>query len=105
MPKIKLSQLAELTDNYSYSGDSYELKITIENGEKYIEVAEKSEVNKDRIEELKALIIEDKVYFQNSINKYISTLDDMDAIMVDQYLKRLRYHVQELNLWEGKVHE
>lgn len=102
MPKIKLSQLAEITDTYTYSGDSYELKITIENGEKYIEVAEKSEINKDRIKELEQLIKEDKEEFQNSVNRYICTLDDMDGIMVEQYLKRLRYHVQELNLWEGK---
>lgn len=102
MFKVKLSQLAELTDTYSYGGDSYELKVTEENGEKYIEVSEKSEINKDRIEELKAFIIEDKVYFQNSVNKYVCTLDDLDGSMAEQYLIRLRYHVQELNLWEGK---
>lgn len=105
MFKVKLSKLAELTDDYLYSGDSYEVKVTEEDGEKYIEVAEKSEVNKDRIEELKSLIIEDKVLFQNSVNRYICTLDDMDGNMVEQYLKRLRYHVQELNLWEGKIYE
>jgi hypothetical protein len=105
MFKVKLSKLAELTDTYSYSINGYDLKVTEEDGEKYIEIAEKSEVYKDRIEELKSLIIEDKVYFQNSINKYLSTLDDMDGSMVEQYLKRLRYHVQESNLWEGKIYE
>jgi predicted AAA+ superfamily ATPase len=105
MFKVKLSKLAELTDAYSYGGNGYEVKISEENGEKYIEVADKSEVNKDRIRELKQLIKEDKEEFQNSVNRYICTLDDMDGIMVDQYLKRLRYHVQELNLWEGKIHE
>jgi len=105
MFKVKLSKLAELTDTYSYGGNSYEVKVTEEDGEKYIEVAEKSEVNKDRIRELKQLIKEDKEEFHNSVNKYICTLDDMDGIMVEQYLKRLRYHVQELNLWEGKIYE
>jgi hypothetical protein len=102
MFKVKLSKLAELTDTYSYGGNGYELKVTEEDGEKYIEVAEKSEINKDRITELKQLIREDKEEFQNSTNRYICTLDDMDGIMVEQYLKRLRYHVQELNLWNGK---
>jgi hypothetical protein len=105
MFKVKLRKLAELTNTYTYGGNNYEVKLIIEDGEKYIEVAEKSEINKDRIEELKSLIIEDKALFQNSVNRYICTLDDMDGILVDQYLKRLRYHVQELNLWEGKVHE
>lgn len=102
MPKIKLSTLTDLTDTYSYGGDSFELKVTIENGEKYIEVEEKSAINKDRIKELKQLIREDKDDFQNSVNRYICTLDDMDGVMVEQYLKRLRYRVQELNLWNGK---
>lgn len=103
MPKIKLSQLAELTDTYTYSGDSYELKVTIEDGEKYIEVAEKSEINKDRIIELEQLIKENKLDFQNSVNKYVCTFDDMDAIMVEQYLKRLRNHIQELKIWKGEL--
>jgi len=102
MFKVKLSQLAELTDTYSYSGNGFELKVTEEDGEKYIEVSEKSEINTDRIEELKQLVKEDKEEFHNSVNRYICTLDDMDGSMVEQYLKRLRYHVQELNLWEGK---
>jgi len=97
MFKVKLSKLADITDTYIYGGDSYELKITIEDGEKYIEVSEKSEINKDRIEELKSLIIEDKALFQNTVNRYVCTLDDMDGSAVEQYLKRLRYHVQELN--------
>ena len=46
MFKVKLSKLAELTDTYSYSGNSYEVKVTEENGEKYIEVTEKSEINR-----------------------------------------------------------
>lgn len=92
----------KLNSNNYVMNDSYEVKVTEENGEKYIEVAEKSEINKDRIEELKSLIIEDKVYFQNSVNKYMCSLDAMDGHMVEQYLKKLRYHVQELNLWEGK---
>jgi hypothetical protein len=103
MPKIKLSQLAELTDSYSYSGDNYELKITIEDGEKYIEVAEKSEINKHRIKELEQLIKENKSDFQDSVNRYICTLDDMEAIMVDQYLKRLRNHIQKLKIWKGEI--
>ena len=56
MFKVKLSKLQEITDTYTYSEDNYEVKITEEDGEKYIEVTEKSEVNKYRIEELKQLI-------------------------------------------------
>jgi len=98
MFKVKLSQLQELADSYSYSDDGYEVKITEENGEKYIAVNTKQELFKDRIKELKQLIKSDKEEFQNSVNKYMVTSEDMDGIIVDSCLKKLRYHNSELSI-------
>lgn len=69
MPKIKLSQLAELTDTYTYRGDSYELKITEEDGEKYIEI---KDVNEKRLIELENIIQRDKEVFFQLATKFCS---------------------------------
>lgn len=98
MFKVKLSQLAELSNTYSYSDDGYEVKVTEEDGEKYVEVNTKQEVFKDRIMELKELIKLDKEEFQNSVNKYMVTSDEMDGLIVDTCLKKLRYHNSELDI-------
>ena len=102
MFKVKLSQLQKLTDDYSYTDNTYELKIVEEDGEKYVEINEKSELNKDRIAELQILIKRVQENLQDNVSRYMCTLNNTDYRIMKLNFEKLKDMVSELKMLKGK---
>jgi len=101
MFKVKLSQLAELTDTYSYGGNGYELKVTQEeDGEKYIEVSE-IDMSKELAINFKKHRDELNIQVNKLCKKSISKSNCMYISEIEQLLDNMKYYIREYNGLKG----